>query len=549
MKFRNLRIGTRLGAGFGIIILLMIAVTATGAFQLFQSNQRLGFMVNGLYPQTVLLNTIKDDLTAGVGNMRNIVIVNNPQAAAKDLALLEQSNEFIEENAAKLEQMMLGDADAAQDLDNFKIRRATFKSSQDQFVKLVQDNQMDQAKQLMLSEIKSYLDFYVEALNRLIERQRNVAESTGAEAGAATRNALLLMGVLASLACVVGLAIAILVTRSIVKPLHDAVQMAERVAEGDLTSRIEANTADEIGKLMRSLRHMNESLGRIVNEVRAGTDNIATASSEIAAGTAQLSSRTEQQAESLRETASSVGELNTTVRKNADSAEHASELGKSATSAAIKGGEVVSQVISTMGLIKESSRRIGDIIGVIDAIAFQTNILALNAAVEAARAGENGRGFAVVAAEVRSLAQRSASAAKEIKVLIGDSVHKVDTGNALVEHAGKTMDEIVSSVRKVAGIMQEISAASKEQSDGIQSVNHAINDMEEITQQNAALVEQATAATSAMQDQATALARSFGIFKLVSIEEKVECLEHISPPKEPPLALTGSRQLQQAIHL
>jgi methyl-accepting chemotaxis protein len=540
MKFRNLRIGTRLGAGFGIIIFLMIAVTATGAFQLFQSNQRLGFMVNELYPQTVLLNTIKDDLTASVGIMRNIVITNNPQRVATDLVLIEQSNEFIEENAAKLEKMIQADADAKQDFENFKIRRATFNSSQDAFVKLVKDEQMDQAKQLLVSEVKSYLEFYVEALNRMIERQRNAAESTGTEAGTATRNALLLMGVLATLACGIGLAIATLVTRSIIKPLNDAVQMAERVAEGDLTSTIEANTADEIGKLMRSLQYMNESLGRIVGEVRQGTDSIATASSEIAAGTAQLSSRTEQQAEALRETANSVSDLNTTVRTNADSAEHASELGKSAESAAVKGGEVVSQVISTMGLIKDSSRRIGDIISVIDGIAFQTNILALNAAVEAARAGDNGRGFAVVAAEVRNLAQRSAAAAKEIKVLIGDSVEKVDAGNVLVERAGKTMDEIVSSVQKVAGIMQEISAASKEQSDGIQSVNHAINDMDEITQQNAALVEQATAATSSMHDQATALARSFDIFKLVSNQEEIEYAEDSERAAAPRLALAAS---------
>jgi methyl-accepting chemotaxis protein-1 (serine sensor receptor) len=302
--------------------------------------------------------------------------------------------------------------------------------------------------------------------------------------------------------------------RGIVRPLEEAVRIAGAVADGDLTQSIDVKSNDETGRLMRALKEMNDGLVKIVGQVRGGTDTIATASGEIAAGNLDLSSRTEQQAGALEETASSMEELTSTVRQNADNARQANALAVSASEVAGKGGAVVAQVVDTMRAIDASSTKIADIIGVIDGIAFQTNILALNAAVEAARAGEQGRGFAVVASEVRNLAQRSAAAAKEIKALIDDSVQTVNHGSELVEQAGATMADIVHSVSRVTDIMAEITAASQEQTAGIEQVNSAITQMDQTTQQNAALVEEASAAAQALQEEASRLAQAVGTFRL-----------------------------------
>ena len=304
------------------------------------------------------------------------------------------------------------------------------------------------------------------------------------------------------------------VVRSITQPLQKAVITADHVAQGDLTWEVTVESQDEVGHLQEAMKHMREKLVGIVRQVRAGTDAIATASAQIEAGNLDLSGRTEQQASSLEETASSMEQLAATVKQNAEHALQANRMAQSAQDVASKGGAVVSQVVTTMGSINESAHKIADIISVIDGIAFQTNILALNAAVEAARAGEQGRGFAVVAAEVRSLAQRSASAAKEIKTLINDSVEKVDSGSKLVDQAGATMQEILASVRRVTDIMGDITQASAEQTSGIEQINIAITQMDDVTQQNAALVEQAAAAASAMRDQADKLLQVVSVFKL-----------------------------------
>lgn len=304
--------------------------------------------------------------------------------------------------------------------------------------------------------------------------------------------------------------------RSISRPLDEAIRIADNIAAGDLTQRVPAGGNNEMGRLLRALGAMNQSLVDIVVQVRAGTDSIATASSQIAAGNHDLSARTEQQASALQQTASSMEELTSTVSQNAANAHQANQLAGSSSDVARMGGEVVNQVVETMASINEASRRIVDIIGVIDGIAFQTNILALNAAVEAARAGEQGKGFAVVASEVRSLAQRSASAAKEIKTLINDSVDKVHAGSKLVNKAGATMQEIVDGVNRVTGIMGEISAASQEQTTGIEQVNHAVVQMDQTTQQNAALVEQAAAASVSLQEQARALAQTVSVFRIAA---------------------------------
>ncbi|NMM36888.1 MAG: HAMP domain-containing protein [Glaciimonas sp.] len=335
------------------------------------------------------------------------------------------------------------------------------------------------------------------------------------EANAALSRQRLKLILAAILTCIpVLLLIYPFIRKVVTQPLEAGIRIANGIAAGDLTQEIDVNSTNEMGKLLQALKDMNGSLVRIVGQVRQGTDTIFSASSEIASGNADLSSRTELQASALEKTASSMEELTSTVKQNAANAHQANQLAMSASEVAVKGGAVVSHVVDTMESINTSSKKIVDIIGVIDGIAFQTNILALNAAVEAARAGEQGRGFAVVAAEVRSLAQRSAAAAKEIKALIGDSVEKVDTGSALVHQAGATMTEIVDSIRHVTDIMGEISTASNEQTAGIEQVNDAIIEMDNVTQKNAALVEKATAAAQSLQDQAGHLEQVVSVFKL-----------------------------------
>jgi methyl-accepting chemotaxis protein len=339
---------------------------------------------------------------------------------------------------------------------------------------------------------------------------------------------------LGAIAVAFGTVCAYFITRSIVTPLRSAVEVATSVAAGDLSSEVNAEGRDETAKLMHALKNMTGSLREIIGEVRDSSGLISTASKELARGNADLSQRTEEQASSLEETASSMEELTGTVKQNADNARQANQLASGASEVAARGGAVVDQVVQTMSSINESSKKIVDIIGVIDGIAFQTNILALNAAVEAARAGEQGRGFAVVASEVRSLAQRSAAAAKEIKALIGDSVDKVDAGTKLVDEAGKTMEQIVASVKRVTDIMAEITAASQEQSSGIEQVNKAITQMDEMTQQNSALVEQASAAAQSMKEQAQSLEKAVAIFKLKQASEAdVDVQKPVQGQREP----------------
>jgi methyl-accepting chemotaxis protein len=336
------------------------------------------------------------------------------------------------------------------------------------------------------------------------------AQQIGAAVDGARTWTLVFLGAGIGLAVIVALWLA----REVGRPIHEAVLVARRVADGDLSTRIDVVSTGEAGLLMRAMQEMNDKLVAMIVNVRSGTDLIATGSGEIATGNMDLSARTEQQAASLEETASSMEELTATVKQNADHAHQASKLAVSASEVAVKGGAVVSEVVGTMASINDSSKRIAEIIGVIDGIAFQTNILALNAAVEAARAGEQGRGFAVVASEVRNLAQRSAAAAKEIKALIDDSVEKVNAGTELADKAGSTMNEVVTSVKRVTDIIAEIADASAEQTAGIEQVNKAIAGMDQATQQNAALVEESAAAAASMREQAGNLARMVGTFVL-----------------------------------
>ena len=328
---------------------------------------------------------------------------------------------------------------------------------------------------------------------------------------ASTRSLMMGLGLAALLA---GVGFCLWLSRSVMQPLGEAIFIAETVASGDLSKEFTTERDGDFGRLLRGMGEMEDTLTDVVTRIKASTDSIVVASGQIAAGNQDLSSRTEQQASSLEQTAASMDELTGTVKQNADNARQANQLARSASEVAVKGGSVVSQVVDTMASINASSRKIVDIIGVIDGIAFQTNILALNAAVEAARAGEQGRGFAVVASEVRNLAQRSAAAAKEIKGLIEDSVGKVDAGSALAGEAGKTMEEIVGSVKRVTDIIGEITAASHTQAQGIEHINQAIMQMEQVTQQNAALVEEAAAATQSLKEQAGSLSQVVATFKL-----------------------------------
>ncbi len=348
-------------------------------------------------------------------------------------------------------------------------------------------------------------------LDDLLEAHAQTIQTGAAETHGNAR-LIIVLAALFSGACLLGIGIAI--TRSVLQPIRAAVKIAEAVAAGDLSSRISATEQDETGQLMRSLQEMNDNLSRIVSTVRESGEHIATGSTQIASGNTDLSHRTENQASSLQTTASSMVELSETVSHNAETARHATQLAHSASEVAAKGGDVVGRVVETMADISQSSQKISDIISVIDGIAFQTNILALNAAVEAARAGEQGRGFAVVAAEVRSLAQRSANAAKEIKNLINTSVEKVQTGTALVDDAGRTMGDIVTQVKQVADLISEIGTATHEQTSGIQQISNSVAQLDEVTQQNAALVEESAAASESLRRQADQLLASVSVFRL-----------------------------------
>ena len=513
MNISNIRIGTRLALGFGLILVTMVTVIVLGLSRLSHISSLTDELVDTDWVKAEAAATIDATMKSNARRSMEIVLSSDLGSLDRAFAKIDANKKTINEAVATLDQLVRLPK-GKELLAEYKTRRAEYVALFTQVGKLVREGQREQAQTLALSKMLPALDRAEEPMRQLNAFQKQIAANKGEIARTSVASAELLMMGLGVAAVLAGAGIAYWITQTIVKPLHTAVHIANTVAGGDLSCQIQVATQDEAGLLLQSLKAMNDGLVQIVSKVRTGTDTIATGSSQIAAGNLDLSARTEQQASALEETASAMEELTSTVQQNDEHARQANQLALAASEVAVRGGMVVSEVVETMASINDSSKQIVDIIAVIDGIAFQTNILALNAAVEAARAGEQGRGFAVVAQEVRTLAQRSAAAAKEIKALIDTSVEKVETGNKLVGQAGSTMDEIVQSIQRVSDIMSEISSATREQTAGIEQINQAIVEMDNVTQQNAALVEEASAAAQAMQEQASALSQTVSIFRV-----------------------------------
>ncbi|MBR7747999.1 methyl-accepting chemotaxis protein [Undibacterium baiyunense] len=513
MHLNSLKIRTRLWLGFGMLLIIMLVM---GAF----NTSRL----NDIEKQT---STMLDQNVSGVEislEVARLMQENGRRVSSlfltRDQNVRKEQYQIIDANKKTIGQLLEKLAKQGNDperktlIETATKSRVAFVASFSKAADSLELDDIEAAENQMNNVVFPALAKATMEMKAVVDHERKQLEKEAAAVKTDVSWSIKMMIITGILATAVCAFLAYWITRSITVPLNEAIDIATRVGNGDLTASFEKNAEDETGVLLDALEHMNQNLVQTIQTVNQSVETIATASSEIAAGNADLSSRTESQAGSLEETASSMEELTSTVKQNADNARQANAMALKASDVAKKGGEVVGNVVHTMNSIKDSSKKIVDIIGVIDGIAFQTNILALNAAVEAARAGEQGRGFAVVASEVRSLAQRSAGAAKEIKELINDSVTKVDDGARLVDDAGNTMDEIVSSVKYLADLMAEITAASQEQSAGIEEVNLAITHIDEMTQQNAALVEQAAAAAESMQEQAHALSQAVAVFKL-----------------------------------
>ena len=512
--FKNMTVKTELIIVIGLLSALLIGVGSLGLYGIKQANIGLKSVYEDRTVPAVDLATINDiweevrKHVATAINARNTVTVREKQI---EVAATIKRAEGI---WAKFASTQLTAEE--QQLANSKLElHAAYVQSINRILHMATSDNFDDAARHIRDDAEPLFYSLHATIYKMITLQGNVAAQTYTAVQDDYENIFMIvvtaitLGIL--LACILGYVL----LRGIVTPLHEAIAIANAVAAGDLSTKIQSqSTINGFGRLINALKEMNDSLVKLVGEVRSDANQIAMAATEIASGNSDLSQRTEEQASSLEETASSMEELTSTVKQNADNARQANQLATGASEVAMRGGIVVGQVVQTMSAINESSKKIVDIISVIDSIAFQTNILALNAAVEAARAGEQGRGFAVVATEVRTLAQRSAAAAKEIKELISDSVAKVEDGTRLVDEAGATMEEIVMAVKRVTDIMSEISAASQEQSSGIEQVNQAVIQMDEVTQQNAALVEEAAAAAESMQEQAHALTHAVSTFKL-----------------------------------
>jgi methyl-accepting chemotaxis protein len=512
-RFKHLGIGTRLAIAFATVLCLTLALAGFAVQQLAQVRATAAEVDQRWVPALRLssaVNTLIVSIKMTTQHHVMTPMADAKAAAAQQLRTLATS---LARQRAEL-QALPADPDARSRMAEFAAAWTAYLAAQRQILALSDQYSTDEALALATGPAQRHFATAEQALTALVDLNARGVQQAGRTSEAVFDAAR--TGIALALLLILGLgsAASVVTTRSITRPIRAAVQVAQTVAAGDLSSRIEPDTRDETGQLLAALREMNSGLVDIVRQVRSSSDSIATGSAEIASGNADLSQRTERQAAQLQHTASSMAQMTSTVHANADTAREANQLASHASSAAARGGEVVGRVVGTMQDISASSRRIADIIGVIDGIAFQTNILALNAAVEAARAGEQGRGFAVVAGEVRGLAQRSALAAREIKGLIGESVEKVETGTRLVDEAGRSMTEIVAQVQRVGDLIARISTASAEQASGIGQVGEAVQQIDQSTQQNAALVEQSAAAADSLRQQAARLTDVVGAFRL-----------------------------------
>ena len=539
MKHLNdMRIGVRLGLGFGVLLALLVAVALLALSRLAVLQHHIEEITQENNAEVKLAVSMRVALNQIATSARNMVLLSDEEGRRREREGLQKSRDDYNADEEKLgEFIQRPDKDPkAKDLfARMQQLKAQARPLMDQALALAEANDDAAATRLLMEKVHPAQKAWMLATGELAELEYALSDRAAAEAAASYAKARTMLLALVLAALVSGALAAWLITRSITRPLAQAVQVARTVAAGDLGMQFAVDRHDETGQLLQALKAMNDSLRRVVGQVRASSDSIATASGQIASGNADLSQRTEEQASNLQQTAASMEQLTGTVTQNAETARQAALLATSASSVAAKGGAVVEQVVGTMEQITASSRRIADIISVIDGIAFQTNILALNAAVEAARAGEHGKGFAVVASEVRSLAQRSASAAKEIKDLIGDSVDKVDEGSRLVADAGSTMQDIVGQVQRVAALIEVISHATQEQSTGIAQVGTAVNQLDEVTQQNAALVEESAAAADSLRQQAAELVRAVSVFRLGAETPTAPTAPPAPPP--PPAAV------------
>jgi methyl-accepting chemotaxis protein len=513
MKFSNLKIGTRILMGFAVVLVFLFLTALNGLSSMSDIETRLKTIteVNNVQIDEAakMRYTVMDLMVAA----RNVVLLTEPAEMQPEVDRMTNDFKTYRDTARQMDALVT-DAGEREQLAALAALEQEIEVPLTKAAKLGLANENQQATAVLLHEVRPIQYRWVAALNAFIDmkKKRNAEYRLDASAKYATARAF--VWGLAAVALVFGVATALLTARSITRPLARALEVADRVAAGDLSAHIDLDRKDEVGQLLASLRTMNGNLHDIVVKIRSGTDALVGASDEIANGNLDLSARTEHQAGALEETASSMEQLAAAVAQNADHARDASAMAVAASDVAHRGGEVVERVVRTMETIEGSARQIADIISVIDGIAFQTNILALNAAVEAARAGEEGRGFAVVASEVRNLAQRSATAAKEIAGLISGSVAQITQGTTLAAEAGATIRDVVASVTQVSGAVGAISEATQEQKAGIGQVNQAVSDMDGMTQQNAALVEEAAAAAASLRDQANDLARMVSAFKL-----------------------------------
>ncbi len=508
----------RLALGFGMVCALMLVILGVGLFSMSRIEAGVVNIVDDRIPNIDASHTVLAQVDSIAIALRNKMLTADAADRQKQTDGINQSRAVITKNVELLDQLVISPK-GKELLSQSKDLQAKYFAGQEALSALIAVDKGDDARAYLSAQLRPVLGSYKAAIKALTAYQTEQLDATakaGFETYGRARTTMIALGLLA---LAVAAAVGYMITRSLVKELggepSEAADLARAVSQGDFTGNVTVKAGDTTS-LMASLNAMQGNLAQVVATVRHGSEGVATASAEIAQGNNDLSARTEQQASALEETAASMEELGATVRQNADSARQANQLAQSASSVAVKGGEVVGQVVETMKGINESSRRISDIISVIDGIAFQTNILALNAAVEAARAGEQGRGFAVVASEVRSLAGRSAEAAKEIKQLINASVERVEHGTTLVDEAGTTMAEVVSSIRRVTDIMGEISAASNEQASGVAQVGEAVTQMDQVTQQNAALVEEMAAAASSLKGQANELVQAVAFFKMAA---------------------------------